>query len=112
MVAVISLLANPELEAVYIGGTAEAAETENGAVCFHPSDKFGILLPRVWQEYMKRRANLLLISRLLDNSSYYGDLWNSIVGAANLRRALQTWPAECPDVKAARWVSPICKAGR
>lgn len=47
MVAVISLLANPELEAVYIGGTAEAAETESGAVCFHPSDKFGILLPRV-----------------------------------------------------------------
>lgn len=47
MVAVISLLANAELEAVYIGGTAEAAETESGAVCFHPSDKFGILLPRV-----------------------------------------------------------------
>lgn len=47
MVPVISLLANPELEAIYIGGTAEAAETESRAVYFHPNDKFGILLARV-----------------------------------------------------------------
>lgn len=47
MVPVISLLANPELETIYIGGTAEAAETEGGAVYFHPNDKFGILLARL-----------------------------------------------------------------
>lgn len=47
MVPVISLLANPELEAIYMGGSAEAAESKSGAVCFHPNDKFGILLARV-----------------------------------------------------------------
>lgn len=47
MVPVISLLANLELETIYIDGTAEAAETESRAVCFYPNDKFGILPARV-----------------------------------------------------------------
>lgn len=36
MVPVVSLLAIPIHEAIYIGGTAEAAETLTGALCFLP----------------------------------------------------------------------------